>query len=495
MFSRSSNVSAATARRVVSFAAALCVLLPAAPAFAAGAPTVAVTAPRDGETLSGSVALAADASGDSDIVQVKWYVDGVQVASDGDGAPWTRDWDSAGIANGQHRVFAKAKDATGAWGTSATVAFTVDNAATPVDAIAPTVSVSAPNGGATVSGPAVPLSADAFDNDVVVRVKWYVDGVEVRSDGDGAPWTRPWDSSAVADGDHRVMAKARDAAGNWGASTSVRFSVHNAPCGRTAAPAAWQHVVWIVFENKSYDQIVGSANAPYLNRIAGECGLAADYHAVAHPSLPNYIAMTSGSTQGITDDGPPSVYPLTAPSIFSQLGTGGWRSLEESMPAPCASGSSGLYAVRHNPAAYYVPPALDCLAQDVPLTDPPDISAPFTFVTPNLCHDMHSSPCASTTADEVAAGDTWLASFLPGVFATPEYRSGSTAVFITWDEDDFTSVQRVPTIVVAPSVAPGTEAATTFDHYGLLRTTEDMLGLDHLGGAATATSMKEAFGL
>jgi hypothetical protein len=140
--------------------------------------------------------------------------------------------------------------------------------------------------------------------------------------------------------------------------------------------------------------------------------------------------------------------------------------------------------------------AAACALQDVPLGDTPDLSAPFTFITPNLCHDMHSSSCASTTADEVAAGDAWLAQFLPTLFTTPEYRSGSTAVFITWDEDDYSGDQHIPTLVVAPSIAPGTTVATTFDHYSLLRTTEEMLGLGtDLGAAATATSMRPGFGL
>jgi hypothetical protein len=342
----------------------------------------------------------------------------------------------------------------------------------------------------------VTLSAKAFDNVDVTRVKWFVDGTEVAFD-DAAPWTRPWDSREVVTGAHRVFAKARDAAGNWASSASVSFSVSNQPCGTPSAPpAAWAHVVWIVFENKSYSQVIDAPEAPYLDGLVAGCGLATDYHGVAHPSLANYIAMTSGSTQGITDDAGPSSHALTGPSLFSQLGPGGWRALQESMPASCYRNNSGLYVARHNPAAYYVGIGIDCAMQDVPLGEPPDVSARFTFITPDLCHDMHSSPCASTAAAEVAAGDAWLAQFLPTIFTTAEYRSGSTAVFITWDEDDYTTVQHVPTLVIAPQVAPGTAVATRFDHYSLLRTAEEMLGIDtYLGNAATATSMRAGFGL
>jgi hypothetical protein len=461
------------------------------------APTVSITEPAAGATVTGQITLGANATDDVGVVGVRWYVDGLQVVSDTGGLAWSGAWDSARIANGGHRMFAKARDAAGNWGSSPSVSFTVDNPPVLVDTIAPTVAVTAPKWAEQVDGDAVTLNAKAFDNVDVTRVKWYVDGTQVAFDSDGAPWTRSWDSRQVANGVHRVFAKARDAGGNWGSSASVSFSVSNEPCGPGAAPPVrWDHVVWIVFENKSYSQIIGSPDAPYLNGLAAGCGLATDYHGVAHPSLPNYIAMTSGSTQGITDDSGPSSHPLTAPSIFSQLGPGGWSALQESIPSNCSQNNSGLYAARHNPPAYYVGISSDCALQDMPLGDTPDLSAPFTFITPNLCHDMHSSPCATTAADEVAAGDAWLAQFLPTVFSSAQYQAGATAVFITWDEDDYTTVQHVPTLVVAPQVAPGTTVATRFDHYSLLRTTEEMLGLDtYLANAATATSMRDGFGL
>jgi phosphatidylinositol-3-phosphatase len=261
------------------------------------------------------------------------------------------------------------------------------------------------------------------------------------------------------------------------------------PCGTAAAPpAGYDHVVWVVMENHSYSQIIGSPSAPYINQLAGQCGSASNFTAESHPSLPNYIAMTSGSTQGITDDNPPALHPLSVASIFSQAGTGGWRSLEESMPSNCDLTDSGQYAVRHNPATYYTNIRTDCATQDVPLGATPDLSARFTFVTPNLCDDMHD--CT------VQTGDTWLQGFLPKVFSSAEYQAGRTAVFLTWDEDDGKSGNHIATLVIAPSVAPGTTSSTAFTHYSMLRTTEELLGLSpFLGNAATATSMRSAFNL
>jgi hypothetical protein len=253
-------------------------------------------------------------------------------------------------------------------------------------------------------------------------------------------------------------------------------------------PVRYDHVVWIVMENHSYEEIVGSADAPYINQLAAGHGLATNFYAESHPSLPNYIAMTSGSTQGLADDDPPSDHPLAVPSIFSLLPAGGSRSLEESMPSNCLRTDSGQYAVRHNPQAYYVNLGGDCAAYNVPLSDPPDLTARFTFITPNLVHDMHDGT--------VADGDGWLSTFMPKVLASAEYAGGRAAVFVTWDEDERLSDNHIPTLVIAPSVAPGTTVATRLDHYAMLRATLEMLGVGPLlGNAATAADMRTPFNL
>jgi phosphatidylinositol-3-phosphatase len=144
--------------------------------------------------------------------------------------------------------------------------------------------------------------------------------------------------------------------------------------------------------------------------------------------------------------------------------------------------------VRHNPQAYYVNLTTDCGRYNVPLSDPPDLSARFTFVTPNLINDMHDGT--------VADGDRWLSSFVPKLLASDEYKGGRTAVFVTWDEDDTLSDNHIPTLVIAPSVAPGTTLAERFDHYSMLRATQEMLGVGPLlGNAATAADMRAPFNL
>jgi hypothetical protein len=260
------------------------------------------------------------------------------------------------------------------------------------------------------------------------------------------------------------------------------------PCGQSHSVSTRpSRVVWVVMENKGYSQIIGSSDAPYINRLARSCGLATQFTAEAHPSLPNYIAMTSGSTHGVTDDAGPSEHQLSGSSVFSQVG-GSWRALMDSMPRRCSRADSGRYAVRHNPPLYYAGLQAQCAARDVPLTNPPDLSARFTFVAPDLCHDMHD--CS------VGTGDRWLAQWVPRILRRPEYRSGSLALFITWDEDDGSDNQHIPTLVVSSRTRRGTRSATPFNHYSLLRTAEEILGVpDLLGSAAQATSMRRAFNL
>jgi phospholipase C len=247
-------------------------------------------------------------------------------------------------------------------------------------------------------------------------------------------------------------------------------------------------------ENKEYGSVMGSQSAPYENALAKGCGSATNYQGVTHPSLPNYLAATGGSTFGVSDDAGPSAHPIAGDSIFGQLTRAGlsWRSYEESMPGNCATGDSGSYAVKHNPAAYFVAVRAQCNVDDVPLAGNFDGALSggtlpsFSFVTPNLCNDTHD--CS------VQAGDKWLATWIPKIVGGANYRSGNTLVVVTWDEGVGAN-QQTPTIVIAPTVRPGTVVSARLSHFSLLRTTEDLFGLAHLGSSGAAAPMTAAFGL
>jgi hypothetical protein len=273
------------------------------------------------------------------------------------------------------------------------------------------------------------------------------------------------------------------------------------PCGvSAAAPATYDHVIWILFENKTYGQVMGNPSAPYMSQVAARCATVANWADAGgqYPSLPSYLALTSGDNQQVTDDSSPGALPaITADNIFRQVRARGLseRSYQEDMPGNCAQASGGRYAVRHNPAAYYqgADDRAACLRDDVPMgsatggafrSDLANGTLPsFAFVTPNLCNDMHD--CS------VATGDAWLSRWLPAILDSPAYRGGRTAVFVIWDEDT-----PIPNFEIAPSVKPGTVVQGSYSHYSLLRATEEMLGLPvTLGQAATAPSLRGPLGL
>ena len=250
----------------------------------------------------------------------------------------------------------------------------------------------------------------------------------------------------------------------------------------TAAPAPATAiappVVLIVMENHAYGQIVGSAQAPYLNRAfipAGE--LFTNYWAISHPSLPNYLAMTAGSRLGCaTDACPPGSFG--ANNLFTQLDRAGigWRAWEESMPSNCRASDAGSYVVRHNPPAYFshLVSSGKCGLWDRPY--PPALPPlhPFTFITPNICNDMHS--CSIST------GDTWLANHVPGLVAA------GAVVIITFDEGTSADNQ-VMTAVVGPGVGAGTSDHHRYTHYSLLGGLESRFGIPTLGKATKATPL------
>jgi hypothetical protein len=250
----------------------------------------------------------------------------------------------------------------------------------------------------------------------------------------------------------------------------------SAPQSPSAAAA---HVFVVVMENRSYAEAMAQ---PYTARLAAQFAVATDYHAVSHPSLPNYLALAGGSTFGIADDG---YHRLAAGGIGDQLSGRGipWRAYMEGMTRGCLD-SPAPYAVKHNPFAYFggaCPPAV------VPLTaldrDLAGAAPSFAWITPDLCHDGHD--CSSRQADDFLAG------LVPRIMASAAWQQNGLLV-VTWDEDDGGGDNRVPAIVVAHGLNRHT-TAQPHDHYSLLATVEDRLGVPRLGQARQATPLTELF--
>jgi phospholipase C len=277
-------------------------------------------------------------------------------------------------------------------------------------------------------------------------------------------------------------------------STQARAS-GSTVCGSTSGTI--RHVVWVIFENRSYGQVVG--HAPYIDTLAGHCGQATNMHNVSHPSLPNYLAMTSGlpPSQLPTNDCLPSACPVNATSIFAQNSS--WAVYAESMPSNCYRQDSGSYRVHHTPAPYY--PLSNCTTDDRPLSALNPGSLPrFTVIVPNVVNDMHEN------TSSVSAGDTWLSRHLPPILGSSAYQAGTVAVFLTWDEGGFPRSTRncttntsdegchILTVVLTHGMRH-LSSSVLFNHYSLLRTAEELLGYPLLGKGSAYPSMRAAFGL
>jgi hypothetical protein len=246
------------------------------------------------------------------------------------------------------------------------------------------------------------------------------------------------------------------------------------------------HIAVIVMENEEYGDIIGSSSTPYINSLARRYGLAASAYAITHPSLPNYLALTGGSTFGISSDCTDCGVP--GAGLVGQLDERqiSWKGYMEDLPHPCFTGAgAGRYAKKHDPFVYYR--GLKSCGRVVPLTElardeRADALPTFIWITPNLCHDMHD--CSP------AIGDRFLAGLVPRLLRA---LGTDGLLFLTWDEGSsdngccrLATGGHIATIVAGSAARRGARLHTPVDHYSLLQTIEDLLGVPRLGGAACA---------
>jgi hypothetical protein len=197
------------------------------------APTVSITSPANGATVSGTINVTASASDNVSVAGVQFQLDGVARADD-TSAPYSISWDTTTAADDTHTISAVARDAAGNTRTSATITVTVSNAPPP-DTTAPMVSIASPANGATVSG-TINVTASASDNVGVTSVQFRLDGADAGPADTSAPYSIAWNTTTAADGAHTISAVARDAGGNSTTSTPVTVTVANAPPADTSPP-------------------------------------------------------------------------------------------------------------------------------------------------------------------------------------------------------------------------------------------------------------------
>ena len=279
-----------------------------------------------------------------------------------------------------------------------------------------------------------------------------------------------------------LLAACGTAAKRYGTVQQTASPVARLAGGRPA------HIAVIVMENEEYNGIIGSPSTPYINSLAHRYALASSMFAITHPSLPNYLALTGGSTFGVSSDC--TSCSVRATSLVDQLAAAGisWKAYMEDLPRPCYAGASaGEYAKKHDPFIYYTPVlrvpsrcsrvvALTELAADERSRSLPR----FIWITPNLCHDMHDC--------DPAQGDRFLSHLVPPLLAALGSRG---ILFLTWDEgttDDgccrLAAGGHIPTILAGPGARRGARLRTPVESYSTLQAIEDLLGLPRLRGAA-----------
>jgi phosphatidylinositol-3-phosphatase len=256
------------------------------------------------------------------------------------------------------------------------------------------------------------------------------------------------------------------------------------------AGGAPSHIAVIVMENEEYSDVIGSGQTPFINALAKRYALATGMYAITHPSLPNYLALTGGSTFGIDSDC--TSCSVGATGIVDQLEQArvSWKAYMEDLPHPCFKGSgSGDYAKKHDPFMYYtkVADVPSRCAKVVPMTQltlderAGDLPT-FVWITPNLCHDMHDC--------DLITGDQFLSHLVPSLLRALGSRG---LLIVTWDEgssDDgccrLAAGGHIVTIVAGPLARAGARLRTPADHYSTLQAIEDLLRLRRLRGAACA---------
>jgi phosphatidylinositol-3-phosphatase len=246
------------------------------------------------------------------------------------------------------------------------------------------------------------------------------------------------------------------------------------------------HIVLVIEENHAYSQIINSPDAPYINRLAAQGALFTQSFGITHPSQPNYLALFSGSTQGITDNSCPHTF--TTPNLGQALQAAGLTFVGYSEDSPSIGSiicSEGHYARKHNPWVNWQDSAANGLptTTNLPMTNFPteyNTLSTVSIVVPNQMNDMHSGK----DSEMIRAGDRWLRDRLDAYVQWAQQHN--SLLIVTWDEDNGKENNRIATLFIGPMVQAG-HYGQQITHYNVLRTIGDLYGLSHSGASAVVT--------
>ena len=264
------------------------------------------------------------------------------------------------------------------------------------------------------------------------------------------------------------------------------------------------HVVLVVLENANYAEVVGSADASYLNSLLTEGALATNYYANVHPSIGDYFMLTTGAMASTYDAYAGTVGP---PEIVSALTGAGksWKVYAEGIPAAgYTGGDTGTYLKRHDPLAYFTDVAGTAAAGNiVPFsqlaTDVNGTLPDFVMIVGDIYdvgHNCLPTVVSCTAAIRVQQADAWLRTTLPMILSNASFQT-SGLLAVTFDESDTDNTNgggQVATVLLGTNVKSGYKAVGLYQHQSLLRLMLEAQGVSSLpNGAAGAASMGEVW--
>jgi phosphatidylinositol-3-phosphatase len=264
-----------------------------------------------------------------------------------------------------------------------------------------------------------------------------------------------------------------------GSATAIAVNSSTAQAA-TSVPV-FDHIVLVMFENHAYSQINGSSSAPYFNSLASQGAKFTQSFAITHPSQPNYLAIFSGSTQGVTNDNCPLTF--SGNTIAKQVAAAGrtYKSYSEAMPSDGYTGcSSGTYRRKHNAVPDFTnePAGSNVRFSTFPSSTNYASLPTVSYVAPDMCNDMHD--CSIST------GDTWLKNKMDAYAQWA--KTHNSLLIVTFDEDNGGSSNHVFTVFVGAHTQVGS-FSTQINHYNILSTIESAYGLTHLNSAAAITNV------
>src|SRR6266550_5568836 len=282
---------------------------------------------------------------------------------------------------------------------------------------------------------------------------------------------------------------------NAGGSASAALGIN---IGTTVMPT-FGHVAVVVLENTNYTDMVGSSSMPYFNSLINQFGLATQYYANTHPSIGNYLMMTTGQILTNDDSRTPLNFPVSGDNVVRELLAAGktWKAYAEDLPSVgYTGGNTGLYAVRHNPLAYMTDvqnssvqvqnlvPFTPQFASDLAGGTLPN----YSFIVPNLCNDGHDCP--------ISMADPWLRTNIDPLIKNPVFQQDGLLIIVCDESgsDNTNGGGRIAWVVVGPKAKVGYQSTTLYQHQSTLRLTLEALGITQFpGAAATAPAMAEFF--